>query len=122
MDFLGVVFLTILLMILFVSNFFFIKELNRNKTARFKYKLLYFIMCIASFFIIVITYYLFQVYILINLLGTEINNGINNRITISTLIIILNSIANFLILKFYLKRISLKESTKKQEIELIGKE
>jgi len=122
MDFLGAVFLTILLMILFVSNFFFIKELNRNKTARFKYKLLYFIMCIASFFIIVITYYLFQVYILINLLGTEINNGINNRITISTLIIILNSIANFLILKFYLKKISLNESTKKHEIELIGKE
>ena len=122
MDFLGVVFLTILLMILFVSNFFFIKELNRNKTTHFKYKLFYFIMCIASLFIIFKTYYLFQVYILINLLGTEINNGINNRITISTLIIILNSIANFLILKFYLKRISLKESTKKQEIELIGKE
>lgn len=79
-------------------------------------------MCIASLFIIFITYYLFQVYILINLLGMKINNGIRDRIIISAFIIILNSIANFLILKFYLKRISLKESTKKQEIELIGKE
>ena len=121
MDILGVLFILLFLIILIVTNIIFIKILKKNGIQNFNYKLLFFLGCIASFSIVIIFYYIIHKNIIIDLLEIEINNNKKTRIIIFISVFILNSIANFAILKIYLKMI-LTKNKKKHEIELIGKE
>ncbi len=81
------------------------------------------VLCLVSLISVISIYAYFQIYILEDLLQLEINDSsYRNRITTLIVVVTLSSITNFLLSKFYIKRISLKENTKKHEIELIGKE
>ncbi|KAF2517248.1 hypothetical protein [Flavobacterium foetidum] len=124
MDIVGAFFLLLFALIFTVSNILFIKSLKKNEITYFKYKLIFFIMCLVSFFTTVLIYYLFNKYILSGLLKIQmIDSTYEARFTAVSSIGILNIIGNFLILKFYLKKIYLKEKNiKTKEIELIGKE
>ncbi len=124
MDIVGAFFLLLFLLIFTVSNILFIKSLKKSEIAHFKYKLIFFVMCLVSAFVAVLTYYFFNKYILFGLLKVQmINSTYEARFTAVSSIGILNIIGNFLILKFYLKNIYLKEKNiKTKEIELIGKE
>ncbi|TDP02329.1 hypothetical protein EV145_103312 [Flavobacterium sp. 245] len=124
MDIVGAFFLFLFLLVLTVSNILFLKSLNKNEITHFKYKLIFFVMCLVSLFATVLTYYFFNKYILFGLFKIQmINSSYNARFTAVSSIGILNIIGNFLILKFYLKKIYLKEKNiKTKEIELIGTE
>lgn len=123
MDVLGLYFSLVLLMILTVSNLFFIKELKKNKIIDFKYKLIFFLICIGSLSSTILFCYYLEIYILIDLFEIEINHASNkDRIITLIIITILNSIINFILSKIYLKKILLSENIKKNDIDLIGKQ
>ncbi|CAD0004443.1 hypothetical protein BXU10_04030 [Flavobacterium sp. LM4] len=123
MDIVGAFFLFLFILILTVSNILFIKSLKKNNIKIFKYKLMFFLMSIVSFFAAILIYYLFNKYVLIRLFKIQmINSTYKARFMAVLSIGIINSIGNFLISKFYLSKIYLKENTNKIEIELIGTE
>lgn len=121
MDALGGVFLFIFILIFLISNIFFIKGLKRNKITRFKYKLIFSLMCIISVFVTIFFYIIFKSSVLVDLFKLEIDEeSYTDRIITVIVVSILNTTANLILLKYYLKKISLKEDTKTSEIELIG--
>lgn len=123
MDALGAFFLFIFLMIFLISNILFIKKLSSNRITRFKYKLLFSLMCIVLLMASMIFYLIFKTSVLIDLLNLEINDdSYRDRIIAVTSVSIFNTAANLLWLKFYSNKIYLKENTKTNEIELIGTE
>lgn len=123
MDALGGVFLFIFLMIFLISNILFIKKLRKKRITRFKYKLVFSLMCIVLLIASMIFYLVFKTSVLIDLFNLEINDdSYRDRIIAVTFISILNTTANLSLLKFYSKKIYLKENTKTNEIELIGTE
>jgi uncharacterized membrane protein len=80
-------------------------------------------MCIISLSISIIICYYLENYILIDLFEIEINHVYNeDRIITFFIVLILNSILNFVLFKIYLKKFYLKEKKRKNEIELIGKQ
>jgi len=123
MDFLGILFFLVFLLILILSTFFFKRELTKNKIIDSKYILIFFSMCIISLSISIIICYYLENYILIDLFEIEINHVYNeDRIITFFIVLILNSILNFVLFKIYLKKFYLKEKKRKNEIELIGKQ
>jgi hypothetical protein len=123
MDAFGVFFLILFLIIIITSIVIFIKRLKKNGINHFKYKLIFSLFCFFSVIVILIFYYFFQYIILINLFKLKIdNNTYTNRIITMVIVMILNITVNFYLLKFYSKRIYLREISKINEIELIGKE
>ncbi|WP_123774013.1 hypothetical protein [[Flexibacter] sp. ATCC 35103] len=80
-------------------------------------------MSIASISAIMITGAIFQNVVLIDYFKITINiESYQYRIIVMTVILIINIIANFTLLKLYLKRRERKSKNKINEIELIGKE
>jgi len=123
MDIVGAFFLLLFLLVLTVSNVLFIKNLKKNNITQLKYKLIFFIISIISFVATIFTYYIFNTYILIGLFEIQmINSTYKARFLAIFAIGVLNSVANFLLLRFCLKMIYLKEQRRKNEIELIGTE
>lgn len=123
MDLLGVIFSIILLLIVLATNVIFIRKINRTNNNHYKYKIFFFLITIASICAIMIIGALFQNMILIDYFEITINiDGYQYRIIAMTVLIILNSIANFTLLKLYLKRRERKSKNKINEIELIGRE
>jgi len=123
MDALGIFFLAIFLIIITISTILFIKRQKKIGINFFKYKLIYFSLCLVSIASIFVLYFTFQTIILIDIFKLKIdNNTYINRITTMIMIIILNIIVNLYVLKFYSKRIYLKERKKIYEIDLIGEE
>src|SRR3954468_18717602 len=123
MDALGGVFLFVFILIFLISNILFFKGLKRNKIIRFKYKLIFSLMCIISVFVAIFFYIIFKSSVLVDLFKLEIDEeSYTDRIITVIIVSILNTTANLVLLKYYLKKISLKENTKTNEIELIGKE
>lgn len=123
MDALGGVFLFVFILIFLISNILFFKGLKRNKITRFKYKLIFSLMCIISVFVAIFFYIIFKSSVLVDLFKLEIDEeSYTDRIITVIIVSILNTTANLVLLKYYLKKISLKENTKTNEIELIGKE
>ncbi|MEZ0130865.1 hypothetical protein AB9T88_14310 [Flavobacterium sp. LBUM151] len=60
---------------------------------------------------------------MVDLFKLEIDEeSYTDRIITVIIVSILNTTANLVLLKYYLKKISLKENTKTNEIELIGTE
>jgi len=123
MDIVGAFFLLLFLLVLTVSNVLFIKNLKKNNITQLKYKLIFFIISIISFVATIFSYYIFNTYILIGLFEIQmINSTYKARFLAIFAIGVLNSVANFLLLRFCLKMIYLKEQRRKNEIELIGTE
>ena len=118
MDVLGYVFFIVLVIILIFSNFYFLKELKKNaENRKFKYKFIGFLISVVSCITITVTYFSFLFYFLEDILKLEIENSDFHRLTMIFIIATSNGIANFLLLKLYLRRIN-----KINEIELIGTE
>jgi hypothetical protein len=78
-------------------------------------------MCIISVFVTIFFYIIFKSSVLVDLFKLEIDEeSYTDRIITVIVVSILNTTANLILLKYYLKKISLKEDTKTSEIELIG--
>lgn len=123
MDLLGTIFCIILILVVLVTNIIFIRKINRTNDSHYKYKILFFLMSIASISAIMITGAIFQNVVLIDYFKITINiESYQYRIIVMTVILIINIIANFTLLKLYLKRRERKSKNKINEIELIGKE
>ncbi|MES2575411.1 MAG: hypothetical protein V4572_10750 [Bacteroidota bacterium] len=123
MDALGVIFLILFLTIITISIVLFQKRLKKIGTNYFIYKLIYALSCFVSVITILMFYFIFQNGVLIDLFKLKIDtDSSTNRITSMTIVMILNIIVNFHVLKSYSKRIYLRKITKEDEIELIGKE
>ncbi|WP_055095692.1 hypothetical protein [Flavobacterium aquidurense] len=123
MDLLGAVFSIILILIVLVTNIIFIRKINRTNDSHYKYKIFFFLMSIASISAIMIIGAIFQNVVLIDYFKITMNiKSYQYRIIIMTVILIINIIANFTLLKLYLKRRERKSKNKINEIELIGKE
>lgn len=120
MDKLGAIFLVTLVIIIVYPNFNFLKELKKIEKNHFKYKLIYFLMClIFPCSVIFIVAAILSSPGFIDLLNLDIDTSTYTyRIIIGTIIFPLSIIINIYFTKFYLKRIS----KTKNEIELIGKE
>lgn len=120
MDKLGAIFLVTLVIIIVYPNFTFLKELKKIEKNHFKYKLIYFLMClIFPCSVIFIVAAILSSPAFIDLLNLDIDTSTYTyRIFIGIIIFPLSIIINIYFTKFYLKRIS----KTKNEIELIGKE
>ncbi|RKR11472.1 hypothetical protein C8C83_3206 [Flavobacterium sp. 90] len=121
MDVLGGIFLFFLLLIIVITNFIFFRKINRNNICHYKYKIFFFLISIASICVIMILAALFQNVVLIDYF--KITTDIESypyRITLMTIIWIINIIANFSLLKLYIKRRERKNKNKTNDIELIG--
>lgn len=118
MDTLGIIVLVLFFGIMALSYFFFLKELkNKHKNRTFKNKLIGFLICLVSPVVIILAYFCFEYFFLMDILKLEMANSHIERILKTSLIFTLNSILNFYLLKFYLRKIN-----KLNEIELIGTE
>ena len=122
MDFLGIIFITLLIGIIFYSNFTFLKSIQNNEKKHLKHKLFYFLMSfIFPSSIIFILAILITSPKLLELLNLNIDfTSYLYRIVIGLIIFPTSILANLYFAKFYLKRIS--KTKNKNEIELIGKE
>ncbi|MBF4487275.1 MULTISPECIES: hypothetical protein [unclassified Flavobacterium] len=123
MDLLGAIFSIILILIVLVTNIIFIRKINRTNSSHYKYKIFFFLISIASISAIMIIGAIFQNAVLIDYFKITMNiESYQYRIIVMTVILIINIIANFTLLKLYLKRRERKSKNKINEIELIGKE
>jgi len=123
MDALGAIFCIILLLVVLTTNLIFIRKINRSNNSHYKYKIFFFLISIVSISTIMIIGALFQNAVLIDYFKITMNiESYQYRITIMTVILIINIIANVTLLKLYLKRRERKSKNKINEIELIGKE
>lgn len=123
MDLLGAIFSIILILIVLVTNIIFIRKINRTNSSHYKYKIFFFLISIASISAIMIIGAIFQNAFLIDYFKITMNiESYQYRIIVMTVILIINIIANFTLLKLYLKRRERKSKNKINEIELIGKE
>lgn len=123
MDALGAIFCIILLLVVLTTNLIFIRKINRSNNSHYKYKIFFFLISIVSISTIMIIGALFQNAVLIDYFKITMNiESYQYRITIMTVIVIINIIANVTLLKLYLKRRERKSKNKINEIELIGKE
>jgi len=123
MDILGAIFLTILIVIVLVTNIVFIRKINRTDNNHYKHKIFFFLISIVSVSAIMIIAALFQNIVLIDYF--KITVGIESylyRIIFMIVILSTNIIVNFTSLKLYIKRRERKTKNKINEIELIGKE
>ncbi|MGE6353688.1 hypothetical protein ACQKCJ_07390 [Flavobacterium sp. NPDC079362] len=120
MDLLVAIFSIILILIVLVTNIIFIRKINRTKSSNYKYKIFFFLISIASISAIMIIGAIFQNTVLIDYFKITMDiKSYQYRIIVMTVILIINIIANFTLLKLYLKRIG-KSKNKINEIELIG--
>ncbi|MEZ0182989.1 hypothetical protein AB9T89_12160 [Flavobacterium oncorhynchi] len=123
MDELGAVFSIILILIVVVTNIIFIRKINRTNNSQYKYKIFFFLISIVSIAAIIIIGALFQNIVLIDYFKITMDiESYQYRIIIMIVIILLSIIANFTLLKLYVKRREIKSKNKINEIELIGKE
>jgi len=123
MDELGAVFSIILILIVLVTNIIFIRKINRTNNSHYKYKIFFFLISIVSIGAIIIIGALFQNVVLIDYFKITMDiESYQYRIIVMTVIILLNIIANFTLLKLYVKKRERKSKNKINEIELIGKE
>jgi len=123
MDELGAVFSIILILIIVVTNIIFIRKINRTNNSHYKYKIFFFLISIVSIGSIIIIGALFQNVVLIDYFKITMDiESYQYRIIVMTVLILINIIANFTLLKLYLKRRERKSKNKINEIELIGKE
>lgn len=120
MDLLVAIFSIILILIVLVTNIIFIRKINRTKSSNYKYKIFFFLISIASISAIMIIGAIFQNTVLIDYFKITMDiKSYQYRIIVMTVILIINIIANFTLLKLYFKRIG-KSKNKINEIELIG--
>lgn len=123
MDELGAVFCIILILIVLVTNIIFIRKINRTNNSQYKYKIFFFLISIVSIGAIMIIGALFQNIVLIDYFKITMDiESYQYRIIVMIVILLLNIIANFTLLKLYIKRRERKSKNKINEIELIGKE
>jgi len=123
MDILGATFCFILLLIVLTTNIIFIRKINRTNNSHYKYKIFFFLISIVSISAIMIIAALFQNVVLIDYFKLTVDiESYQYRIIIMTVLLLSNIIANFTLLKLYLKRRERKSKNKINEIELIGKE
>jgi len=123
MDELGAVFSIILILIVLVTNIIFIRKINRTNNSHYKYKIFFFLISIVSIGAIIIIGALFQNVVLIDYFKITMDiESYQYRIIVMTVIILLNIIANFTLLKLYVKKRERKSKNKINDIELIGKE
>lgn len=123
MDTLGAIFLTILIVIVLVTNIVFIRKINRTNDRHYKYKIFFFISSIISVFTILIIGALFQNVVLIDYCKMNFDiDSFQYRIIFIPMLVLINIVANFILLKSYLKRRQRKSKNKIIEIELIGTE
>ncbi|MDQ8013865.1 MAG: hypothetical protein REI96_15540 [Flavobacterium nitrogenifigens] len=123
MDELGAVFSIILILIIVVTNIIFIRKISRTNNSHYKYKIFFFLISIVSIGSIIIIGALFQNVVLIDYFKITMDiESYQYRIIVMTVLILINIIANFTLLKLYLKRRERKSKNKINEIELIGKE
>lgn len=123
MDELGAVFSIILIIIVLVTNIIFIRKINRTNNSHYKYKIFFFLISIVSIAAIMIIGALFQNVVLIDYFKITMDiESYQYRIIVMIVILILNIIANFTLLKLYIQRRERKSKNKINEIELIGKE
>lgn len=120
MDKIGIIFICFFLAIIIASSVVFIKKIKHITHKKITYKILSVIICILTLVTILITYSIFEIFILEDLLGFKIiDNPLNRAIRLSFLVI-LNIISNFILLKLFYIKIS--KTIKNDEIELIGSE
>lgn len=123
MDELGAVFCIILILIVLLTNIIFIRKINRTNNSHYKYKIFFFLISIVSIAAIMIIGALFQNVVLIDYFKITMDiESYQYRIIVMIVILLLNIIANFTLLKLYIKRRERKSKNKINEIELIGKE
>ncbi|PBJ14459.1 hypothetical protein [Flavobacterium sp. ACN6] len=122
MDTLGAIFCIILVLIVLGTNIIFIRKINRTNDSRYKYKIFFFLISIVSICAIMIIAALFQNIVLIDYFKITDIESFQYRIIIITALSITNMIANFTLLKLYVKRRERKSKNKFNGIELIGKE
>lgn len=123
MDILGAIFCIILLLIVLTTNIIFIRKINRTNNSHYKYKIFFFLISIVSISAIMVIAALFQNVVLIDYFKLTVDiESYQYRIIIMTVLLLSNIIANFTLLKLYLKRGERKSKNKTNEIELIGKE
>jgi len=123
MDLLGGIFIFFILLVMTFTNVVFIRKINRTNSLHYKYKIFFFLISIACIFTIMILAVLFQNVVLIDYFKITADiESYQYRIVLMTIILLINSIANFTLLKLYLKRREIKSNNKINEIELIGKE
>lgn len=117
MDKLGAVFLVLLLLVFIISNIMFSRKLKNSDGNHFKLKIIFFFSCIITITLVFIAFFIFESSLDIAISKLRIENEYAQRITKLLIILPLNSIANYFLAKFYLKK-----TKRTNEIELIGKE
>ncbi|PWB26972.1 hypothetical protein DCO46_04550 [Flavobacterium sp. HTF] len=122
MDFLGVSYIIILLVIIFYSNFIFFKGIRNIEKKHLGHKLFYFLMSLVfPSIIIFLLAVLLSSSSLLKLFNWNIDYAsIIYRIIIGCIIFPPSILVNIYFARIYLKRIS--KTKNKNEIELIGKE
>ena len=118
MDFLGVIFLILFLLVLTISNVAFYRGINKAGNKDYKHMVSFFFICIITPAIIFIFYFIFETSVLIDVLKFEITDTYTERIAKLSVILPLNIIVNYFLVKLYLRKIT----KNKNEIELIGTE
>jgi len=117
MDELGAVFLVLLLLVFIISNIIFSRKLKNSGDNHLKLKITFFFSCIITIVLVFIAFFIFESSLDITISKLGINNAYAQRIAKLLIILPLNSIANYFLAKFYLKK-----TKRTNEIELIGKE
>lgn len=117
MDALGAVFLLLLLLVFVISNIIFSNKLKNKNSSDFKLKIIFFFSSIIATAVVFIAYFIFESFILIDVLKLEINDTYAERIGKLSIILPLICVANYFLARYYLKK-----TKKTDEIELIGKE
>lgn len=120
MDKTGIIILSFILVILIASCVVFIQKIKHIKHKKVTYKILSVVICILSFAAVLIIYFIFENFIVEDLLGIKIINNPLNRLARLPILITLNIISNFILLKLFYIKIS--KTIKNDEIELIGSE
>lgn len=117
MDELGVVFLVLLLLVFIISNIMFSRKLKNLGGNHLKLKIMFFFSCIIAIALVFITFFIFESSLDIAISKLGIDNEYTQRIAKLLIILPLNSIVNYFLAKFYLRK-----NKRTNEIELIGKE
>lgn len=121
MDLLGFIFLLTLILAVLITNIWFFKKINKTNNRHLKYKILFFLISISSSGLILLIAALFQSLILIDTIDLKVDyEGYPYRIILIATILLFNIIANFILVRYYTRRIERKSKNKTKEIELIG--
>lgn len=122
MDYLGIFYIILLLVIIVYSNFTFFKGIKNIEKPHLKHQLFYFLMSlIFPCSIVFIVAIIISSPALLRLMHLNIDFSSDKyRVVIGSIIFPSSILANISFAKFYLKRIS--KTKNKNEIELIGKE